>query len=614
MRKVSHFVFINYLDKFCFVVSDAIWSCDMNFLYDEGRASKSNLIGLSNITILHNYSFIAVPTVKPEAVGWQEENPLHVAFVHLSAALIALTVKYASVFWFTNKVFGALFSLQLLFMTIDSLFAFCGISVLYKVSINSGIYQEHIHMVLSSGAVLALYILGGIVLLFSSIFLYDYGGNYFQEKFKLIDKHHHPEAYRKQTIIVHGSCQGYKTHTFAMASLIFVAVMKGPILYDLVSLYRATKDPLILSCIIIDVCYMVSWIVLWTILTLKQQWQFRILDYVPLNQPIYMVSNDPLIKSASFHGGSLELQIVGKKRPSSLPSELTTSESGFGDVNSSEDEKERFELSLPPLAENPGGQLRNSRRKGSTHSLDRKGRYRRNINQRVTFRDTVKRSTSNEDNLGARQRTNMNITADVHRISPVGRPASNSSRSSTPIDVELICSRNPGYRHSLEETAPRAHSKTLNNQRFQISLTEDNSARTKHKDINTTEKPHNFNRDFNRKNDYTNSAKSNLISSNIHTQTTLNNADTGGPDSRVRSRTRESPNKETNNYMFPRKQSGATMTQNNRLQPRPLEFIDKTQELGLSRRDSANYSLTSSQETASNESELIHQLGICSQV
>ena len=551
-----------------------------------------------------------MPTLKPPPGGWKEENSLHVSFVHLSAGLFVLTVKYASVFWFTNKVLAALFAMQLLFMTVDSMFAFSGMSVLYKMSVNSELYKEHLHVILNPGAVLTLFIIGGIVLLLSSLFLYDYGANYFQEKFKIIDKHHHPEAYRKQTIIVHCSCQGYRTHALAMMSLIFVATMKGPILYDLVSLYRHTKDPLLLSCIIIDVCYMVSWIILWTILTLKQQWQFRILDYVPLDKPVYMISKDPMIKSASYHGGSLELHKGGRKRPSSLPSELTASESGFGDINSSEDERERFELSLPPLAEIPGlPGLELSRRKGSsTHSLDRKGRNKRNAQQRVTFHETVKRSSSTEDNLTPRQRKLQNITADVHRNIAVARPLSDGSRSSTPTDVELMCSRNPGYRHSLEETvSPTAVTKTVNNHLYRTSTTDD--TRMKQSNIAVY-------KDLGSKSDYNNSAKSNLTSANMHTQTVLNNNAIPNHSSngasnvpKISARAIDSPNMETN-FTFPQNSLG----QNNRLQPRALDFIDKKQDIGLKRRDSANYSLTSSQETASDGSDHAHQQALCSEV
>ena len=555
-----------------------------------------------------------MPTPKPPPGGWKEENSLHVSFVHLSAGLFVLTVKYASVFWFTNKVLAALFALQLLFMTVDSMFAFSGMTVLYKLSVNSDLYKDHIHVILNPGTVLTLFIIGGIVLLLSSLFLYDYGASYFQEKFKIIDKHHHPEAYRKQTIIVHCSCQGYRTHALAMISLIVVATMKGPILYDLVSLYRHTKDPLLLSCIIIDVCYMVSWIILWTILTLKQQWEFRILDYVPLDKPVYVISKDPMIKSASYHGGSIEFGKGGRKRPSSLPSDLTTSESGFGDVNSSEDERERFELSLPPLAEIPGMPgLEQSRRKGSsTHSLDRKGRNRRNAQQRVTFHETVKRSSSTEDNLNPRQRKPLNIGADVRRNIAVTRPLSDGSRSSTPVDVELMCSRNPGYRHSLEESvSPTAITKTMNNQLYKTIPTDDN----RRKQSNIADQHHIY-KELGSKNDYNESAKSNLTSANIHTQTVLNNAipnlSVNGASNPPKMSARAidtSPNKETN-FSFPQ----TSMGQNNRLQPRALDFVDKKQELGLKRRDSANYSLTSSQETASDGSDHAHQQALCSQV
>ena len=487
-------------------------------------------------------------------------------------------------------------------------------------------------VILSPGGVMSLYILGGIVLLFSSMIIYNYGANYFHEKFKIIDKRHHPEAYRKQTVFVNGSCQGYRPHTAAVLSLILLACFRGPILYDLVSIYRHIKDNMILSCIIIDVCYMVFWVILWTILTLKQQWQFRILDYVPLDKPVFMISNENIVKSASYHGGSVE--IIGptqRKRPSSLPSDLTTSESGFGDANSSEDEKERFEMTLPPLAEVPGS-LVNSRRKGSTHSLDRRSRSRRNGHQRVTFHETVKRSTSTDDELypSNRMRRDFNISADVHRNSPIPRPFSPQDRSNKPsssIELELLRGRHPGSRHSIGATGSGNGISTVNNKLYKQSISDvdivgrNGEPVVKVKDTNSNERPMNYN-DLTIKNDYTDS-RSNLKSTNIQTQTNLNNVSATYdynnkqiiPEGRSgETQKNDSPAKDTNrrvpNNLNLKLDSSVVQS---RLSPRTIDFIDKKHEIGLKRRDSANYSLTSSQDTASNESEQTHQV-LCSQV
>ena len=579
----------------------------------------SNIISQSNVTVLANLSYYVVPTPKPPIGGWTRDTTLHVAFVYLIVALLVYTVRYAAVFWFTNKVFSLIFVTQLLFMTLEAMFAHCGFEILYKLAVNSNTYEENVHLALGSGTVIFLYTFAGIIMIGSTFFVYTYGRDYFQSKFKIIDKRHHPEAYRKEAVIVHGSCQDYKTHTAAIVSMIILGSLKGPLLYDLVTLYRVTKDSLILTCMIIDVCYMVFWVILWTVLTLKQQWQFRILDYVPLNQPVFMISNENMIKSASYHGGSIELQNGHKKRPSSLPSELTASESGFGDVNSSEDERDRFELSLPPLAEVPG--LVNSRRKGSTHSLDRRSRSRRNGHQRVTFHETVKRSASTDSELCARNldRRRLQIAANVHQ-----RPSSRigaDERSS--VDKDLHVLRKPGCRHSIGGAA-QAEAPPLNNVLYNskqstsfsdLGTGSDYSERSRSTQRPTPDTSIEYN-DLTIKNDYAYSgARHNLKLNNNETQTNTNSvsnvsaiAQRSLAEQKARknntnglsatSPVRDSPYRPFINGIHKNDQA----TNKNHLSPRSLEIIDNKNNQGLSRRDSANYSLTSSQETASNDS------------
>ncbi|XP_045189692.2 uncharacterized protein LOC123547018 isoform X2 [Mercenaria mercenaria] len=593
------------------MASDAVWTCNLDFLFASERAGTSNIIGQSNVTVLSNLSFYVVPTPKPPVGGWTSGSTLHVAFIYMAASLIMFAIRYSAVFWFTNKIFSAIFATQLLFLTVESLFVHCGIEILYKFSVNFELYKENITIILGPGVVLFLYILSGIILIFSTFFVYNYGAIYFKKKFAIIDQRHHPEAYRKETVIVQGSCQDYRTHTAAMVSFVLLALLKGPVLYDLVSLYRETTDSLILSVIVVDVCYLVFWVIFWTILTLKQQWQFRILDYVPLNQPIFTISNENIVKSASYHGGSLELHDqCKKKRPSSLPSDLTASESGFGDANSSEDERDKFEISLPPLAEIPG--LVNSRRKGSTHSLDRRSRHRRNGNQRVTFHETVKRCTSTDSELCARRQ--MNIAVDVHGASARPSLSEKESRGIIPQEMEVLRSQRPGSRHSFGAPPIGSRPAVLNNVLYRhspsysdLGSTSDYSDRSK--SINTPDNSLDYN-DLTIKNDYAYGARLNLKSSNMETQT--HNTSNNSAESRysysdsnqkqLNGTHAHSPVKDTNKILLNEVKRNNEVSRNH-LSPRTIEFIDKKHEIALGRRDSANYSLTSSQETASNDSD-----------
>ena len=123
------------------------------------RSHQSNLIGILNITHASNTTYMIKPTPSAPPGGWTTEHSLTAAFVNLAAALFAFSVRYAAVFWYTNKILSCMFALQLVLMTVDSLFAYCGMSILYKLSVNHKLYQHNISIALGPGAILALYLL-----------------------------------------------------------------------------------------------------------------------------------------------------------------------------------------------------------------------------------------------------------------------------------------------------------------------------------------------------------------------------------------------------------------------------------------------------------------------
>ncbi|KAK3601392.1 hypothetical protein CHS0354_037712 [Potamilus streckersoni] len=613
--------------------TDAVWSCDLDFFFAADRPHRSDIISRSNLTHHDNMTYIIIPTPRPPSGGWSNHYTVSVSYVHFAIALLAFTVRYASVFWFTNKVISFIFAFQLLFLSIESIFAFCGMSVLYKLTINSNMYVKNIHTALGSSAVMALYIIGGIILILSTMAVYDYGACYFQEKFQIIDQKHHPDTYKKQTIVVKSGCQGYKTHILAIVALIIMALFKGPILYDLVGLYKVAKDSLVLTCVIVDVCYMVMWITLWTVFTLKQEWKFRILDYVPLTQPIFTISNEHTIsKSLSFPAGSLELSEIRKyrrKRPSSLPSDLTASESGFGDVPSSEDE--RFEVCLPPLDEYPG--IESSRKKGSTQSLNLRGRNRRNGHQRVTFHETVKRCTSTDDESSPKRSignidpdgNGVRVQADIHLENSRGvyqfNPVEKDTRKAPRIDVNATKDFQKSL-HSKEEHLNNSYC-TTNSEDDGSAFSEPISSNRLKRDCTSLFSRSVNSRDKTSKLDQGN--KQQMKISNVSNNLNIAPASVKQTNLEVTQRINQnlnsrdlhlgvpSPNRRDISIFMETK---ATSENENRivdqLYPRPIEFVDKKQILGLERRDSANYSLTSSQETASNDSDQ-SQNPLCSQ-
>ncbi|VDM85577.1 unnamed protein product, partial [Strongylus vulgaris] len=71
-------------------------------------------------------------------------------------------------------------------------------------------------------------------------------------------------------------CDGYAPHTVAIVLLVLIVVVRAPTIYALMILYQHEEKPLLLTCIIVDVVYLFTWILLWLMLTLKREWSFNV--------------------------------------------------------------------------------------------------------------------------------------------------------------------------------------------------------------------------------------------------------------------------------------------------------------------------------------------------
>ena len=304
-----------------------------------------------------------------------------------------------------------MFALQLLALTLTATFGYSAFSCLYKVCYNGDVYVN-VQLSLACSTSLALYVAGSAVMLLSTMTVFEYGSHYFAEKLRIIErKHRNPESFVKQTIVVNSGCQGYVPHSCAMAALVAFAACKGPVIYDLVSLYRPTQDRLVLTGLVCEVCYMVLWIALWFGLTVKQRWQFRILDYVPLGQPLFMIQDDQIVKNPTFDRSSgsgdgsnslemAELPSRSRRRSrnggESPPGYQDAVDNGSGDVTPDHDpanseagteDSDTANLNdnmadidcLPSLSGNGGGAMRKVRSRGRRHG-----------GPRVTFDDSVR--------------------------------------------------------------------------------------------------------------------------------------------------------------------------------------------------------------------------------
>lgn len=84
----------------------------------------------------------------------------------------------------------------------------------------------------------------------------------------------------------------------AIALLVIVAGAIGPTIYALLILYQHEQKALILTCIIIDVVYMFSWILMWLGMTLKRDWDFNVTHKVHQFYGLNVSLNNKLIVSS----------------------------------------------------------------------------------------------------------------------------------------------------------------------------------------------------------------------------------------------------------------------------------------------------------------------------
>ncbi|XP_033756683.1 uncharacterized protein LOC117339281 [Pecten maximus] len=616
-----------------------VWSSNIDFLLPDERRGWSDFNARMNSTVKSNASAFNIGIIY--TLGDSVMSPEFIFFV---SALVAFTVRYASVFWYTNKALALTFAFQLLFMSVESIFAYTGFSILYKVTINYSMYSHNLSLALGPGGTLVLYLFGGTIVLLSAITVFYYGSYHFHEKFRLVDRKHNPEKYVRHKRNYKGPCNGYVSHSCAVGTLVLLAIFKGPILYDLVTIYRLTSDNLVLTCVVIDVAYMVCWICLWTLLTIKEQWLFRILDYANVGEPIFVIKSDSLLRTPSISIGSIELkdiQMTRGKRPSSIQSvDITASESGFDEYEPApSEEEERFELSLPTVSENP-----DACDDDSNSVIMRRSRNRRSGAQRVTFHETVRRSS---DNLLRCQsphegETRVNVTADVHSgnrkgmVSPFRRSLSDidTCRAASPANNKS--SSLPRFQHSkqredfkepLLEKTQIVQSESLKPENILMSASVSESETRLPNTSNKPQRPHSS-VDGSRQISY---KPSNIDTAEqrdkLDKQSRYKSADKVHPkDSRLT--IKDLKDAKTNNEVKVKLLSDKDFNEiagekqpdivpkdnSSHLYPKPVQTLSSGKS-DISRRDSANYSMTSSQDNSSNDSDhgLHNSRALCSQ-
>ncbi|VDK63503.1 unnamed protein product [Onchocerca ochengi] len=262
-------------------------------------------------------------------------------FVNLLIALFVYTCAYSAVFWHTNKSFSFIFSLHLLIYSTTVIWSYLGFSVLHRIQETNyasvrpvGLGQYLISSrplkIYHPYAIIASYVTTIILISIAPIALYMYG---YSKYFISMSNVRQKSAFRSQASSINGAqseyseyrlrssskvpqgklcCDGYASHIFAIILLVLIVIAKAPTIYAHMVIYQHEEKMLLLSCIVIDIVFLFAWIILWLILTLKRDWNFKVVHQV---HEIIALQNGPetMITSTT--------QIIEKK-PSELKNAL----------------------------------------------------------------------------------------------------------------------------------------------------------------------------------------------------------------------------------------------------------------------------------------------------
>ncbi|XP_043289073.1 protein tincar isoform X2 [Venturia canescens] len=262
-------------------------------------------------------------------------GPVSLEYLNYAIALGVYSVRYPAVFWSCNKALGTIFSLQLVANSAQSLLAYAGMSVLYKIQVVGPLkvlpllrhrtvstastissFFGDSYFLLNPHVTLALFALSSLLVLCSSMVMYLYAHGRFAAFLN---------QERERRIIVakdsrNGSGWGYFTHCAALCVFLAIAICSAPLLYDYTVVYRGSLDGAIFACIVGTIIHLFLWLVLWIFLTIKQKWVFKLRvtigrATVRSARSVKLVTDVDLISSRDEdEGASAPLLVVGNGR------------------------------------------------------------------------------------------------------------------------------------------------------------------------------------------------------------------------------------------------------------------------------------------------------------
>lgn len=257
-------------------------------------------------------------------------------FVNLIIGLLIILVRYPSMFWRRCKSFATVMSIQMFVTAIVLLVVYSSLTILYKVHIVSPDrallrYPNTFTLTTEQTVALAMFLI--LLLILSSALLTMYGRQKFAEWAN--------RQMAKSFITTQGGQSncfwGFLPHLLAFILLMVKALAAVPLMYDLIVVYCGSLDSASLVGAFAIAFYLLEYIILWLLLTVKHSWNFT-LDDTSHQQTMLLPPSSSSPSTGLAHGGGHYVHHMGypsggifHKEPALLPGQKSMTLSSKGE-------------------------------------------------------------------------------------------------------------------------------------------------------------------------------------------------------------------------------------------------------------------------------------------
>lgn len=222
------------------------------------------------------------PLILPEA---EVERKLHLnlgqlssEYINFVASLLIIAIRYPTVYWHINKLFGLIFSFQLILNAAVNLVAYSAFSMYFKLrvyGVERALLRYQTHLSLGLGPSILLFIFYTITMQASASAIYYYGLNKYEEfvQRKRFQIEHHQS--KSNNIMQHNQVQynqrsvSHSAHFFAFLVLLLSALTAIPLMYDFFIIYFSTMQTKMLISSLLIGLHCLQWLLLWILFTCK---------------------------------------------------------------------------------------------------------------------------------------------------------------------------------------------------------------------------------------------------------------------------------------------------------------------------------------------------------